>query len=70
VALHVPAVLQAQRPEFVLGKLAGLPAFELVSELRRALVHELAVEVCVLVHRVFLLLEGVRPRPRQREPGL
>ena len=50
VALDVPAVLQAQRPEVVVGQLAGEVALELVAELRGALVHELAVEFVVAVH--------------------
>ena len=36
--------------ELVVGQLAGEVALELVAELRRARVHELAVEVGVLVH--------------------
>ena len=51
VALHIPAVLQAQGAEVVLAQLARLPAGELVAELRCALVHELAIECGVLVHR-------------------
>ena len=52
VALHIPAVLQAQGAEVVLAQLARLPAGELVAELRCALVHELAIECGVLVHLV------------------
>ncbi|MCY1536751.1 hypothetical protein D9M68_722210 [compost metagenome] len=54
VALHVPAVLQAQGAELVLVQAALLPALELVSELGSALVNELAVEFCVLVHRAYV----------------
>ena len=50
VALHVPAVLQAQRAEFVVAELAREVALELVAELRRAPVHEVAVEIVVSVH--------------------
>jgi hypothetical protein len=50
MALNVPAVLQAQRPELFIRQLAGQIAFELVAELRRAGVHELSVEIGVLVH--------------------
>ena len=50
VALHVPAVLQAQRAEVVVGQLPAQVAFELVAVLRGALVDELAVELGVLVH--------------------
>ncbi len=44
VALHVPAVLQAQRPELVFPQLAGEVAGQLVAELRGALMNELAIE--------------------------
>jgi hypothetical protein len=50
MALHVPAVLQPQRAEVVIGQLPGEVALQLIAELRRALVHELAVEGGVLVH--------------------
>jgi hypothetical protein len=50
MALHVPAVLQAQRAEVVVGQLAGQVALELVAELGRAGADEPAIEVGVLVH--------------------
>ena len=50
MALHVPAVLQAQRAELLVGQFAVQMALQLVAELRRAGVYELAVEVGVLVH--------------------
>ncbi len=51
VALHIPAVLQAQRAELVVGQRAGDIALQLVAELRGAGADELAVEVGVGVHR-------------------
>ena len=50
VALHVPAVLQAQRAEVFVGQLALEVALQLVAVLRRALVDEVFVELGVLVH--------------------
>ena len=50
VALDVQAVLQAQRPELVLGQLAGEKAPGLVAKLGDALVDEALVEVVVAVH--------------------
>jgi 6,7-dimethyl-8-ribityllumazine synthase len=50
MALDVPAVLQPQRAEIVVSQLTSQIAGELVTELRSALVHELAVERGVLVH--------------------
>ena len=44
MTLHVPAVLQPQRSEFLITELAGLVAFELVAKLRGALVDELSVK--------------------------
>ena len=52
VALHVPAVLQAQRTKLVFGQLPGLPARELVTVLVGSGLDELAVEFGVLVHGV------------------
>ena len=51
IALDVPAVLQAQRQQLLVGQLAALPALELVAELLGAQGDELAVEIGVLVHR-------------------
>ena len=51
MALHIPAVLQAQGAEVVIGQLAGQVALQLVTELRGTGVHELAVESGVGVHR-------------------
>ncbi len=48
--LDVQAVLQAQRPELVVGQLAGEKAARLVAELGDALVDEALVEVVVAVH--------------------
>ena len=50
VLLDVEAVLQPQRPELVLGQLAGEEAPRLVAELRDALVDDALVEVVVAVH--------------------
>ena len=58
VALHVPAVLQAQGAKVVFGKLAALPAFQLVTELGSALLHEGGVEFCVLVHGAVVIVGG------------
>jgi len=58
VALHVPAVLQSQRAEVVVGQLAGQVALQLVAELRRASAHEAAVEIGVAVHGQQGLSEG------------
>ena len=55
VALHVPAVLQAQGEELLVAQFAALPALELVAELLGAQLDELAVEIGVSVHRVLLL---------------
>jgi hypothetical protein len=44
MALDVPAILQPQRAEVVFGQVAGEVAFQLVAELRGALVDELAVD--------------------------
>ena len=52
MALHVPAVLQAQRTELFFAELAGEVALQLIAKLRRACVHELAIEVGVGVHTV------------------
>ena len=52
VALHVPAVLQAQRAKLVFGQLPGLPARELVTVLVGSGLDELAIKICVLVHGV------------------
>ena len=65
VALHVPAVLQAQRAEVVVGQLAGEVALELVAELRRALMHEVAVEFVVSIHAETVVVAasaGASPR--------
>ncbi len=50
VALDVPAVLQPQRAQLVVGELAARVALELVPELPRAFADELAVEGGVAVH--------------------
>jgi hypothetical protein len=50
MALDVPAVLQAQRAEIVVGQLALQVAFQLVAELGSPLVDDLAVKGGVLVH--------------------
>jgi hypothetical protein len=63
VALDVPAVLQPQRPELVVGQLARLPALELVAVLGGAGAHELAVEFCVLVHGCCMAAHA-GPEPR------
>ena len=53
VALHIPAVLQAQRAKLVFRQRARLPAGELVAVLVGACFDELAIEVGVLVHIIF-----------------
>ncbi len=50
VALHVPAVLQAQCAELLVGQFAVQVAAQLVAKLRRTGAHELAVEFGVSVH--------------------
>ena len=50
-ALDIPAVLQPQRAELIIPELPGKIALQLVAILGRALLDELPVEVCVLVHR-------------------
>ena len=50
VALHVEAVLQSQRPEFVLGQFPGEVAARLVAELRHPLLDDAAVVGVVSVH--------------------
>ncbi len=55
VALDVPAVLQAQRTEFVVAQLAGEVALQLIAELCSTGVYKLAVEFGVLVHRCLLV---------------
>ena len=54
MALHIPAVLQAQRTEFVVAQGAGEIALQLVAELRGAGADELAVEVGIGVHKLFV----------------
>jgi len=50
VALHIPAVLQAQGAKLVFGQLTGLPAAKLVAELCGAGAHKGFVEFGVLIH--------------------
>ena len=50
VALDVPAVLQAQRQQLLIGQLAALPALQLVPKLLGAKFYKLTVKFCVLVH--------------------
>jgi hypothetical protein len=66
MALHVPAVLQAQRAELVVAELAGEVALELVAELRGALVDELAVEVGVGTSSVDHFQSGRHERGAQQ----
>ena len=56
VALDIPAVLQAQRLEFGVGKLARAVTLQLVAVLGRALFDELLIERGVLVHESVRLL--------------
>ena len=63
MALDVPAVLQAQRPEFIVAQGAGEIALQLVAELRRALANELLVEFGVDVH----VLDHPAPEFRTRD---
>ena len=64
--LDVQAVLQAQRPELVLGQLAGEKAPRLVAELGDALVDDALVEFVVAVHAPATLLmtspQDISPR--------
>ena len=53
MALDVEAVLQAQRPELVLGQLAGEEAARLVAELRDPFVHHPLIDLVVLIHALF-----------------
>ena len=50
VALQVEAVHQAQRPELVLGQLAGHAALDLASVLFDALTHDAEVDVVITIH--------------------
>ena len=50
VQLQIDAVHQPQRPELVLGDLAGQPALDLVAELGDAGIDEIVVEFVVAVH--------------------
>ncbi|GGC18994.1 hypothetical protein GCM10011572_45630 [Pseudoduganella buxea] len=50
MALHVQAVLQAQRQEFFLRQLAAEAALYLVAVLGDALAHDEMVVLIVLVH--------------------
>ena len=70
MALHVPAVLQAQRLEFVVGQFAIEVAAQLVAELRGAGAHELAVEFGVLVHgrRVEACSPGLKDAQSRNRP--
>ncbi len=52
MALHVQAVLQAQRQEFFLGQLVGQAAAHLVTELGYAFVDDALVVLVVLIHGV------------------
>ena len=51
VELEIESVPQPQRPELVLGQLAGEPALDLIFELRHAFAHESVVELVIAVHR-------------------
>ena len=50
MALHIPAILQAQRPKILIAEATSQVALELVAELLGALSHEVFVEFSVLVH--------------------
>jgi len=62
VALDVPAVLQPQRPEGLVGQAAVAVPLPLVAELGRALADELAVEIGILVHGAQSRKRGGRVR--------
>jgi hypothetical protein len=49
--LEVEAVHQPQRPELLLGQLAGEAALDLPPELGDPILHEGVIELVVLVHR-------------------
>ena len=53
IALHIPTVLQAQGLELVFTELTVQAAGELIAKLCSALFDETAVEVGVLVHKLF-----------------
>ena len=50
IALHIPAVLQAQGPEIVVRQRTGLVTGQLVAVLGRARLDKLTVKLGVLVH--------------------
>ncbi len=57
VLLQVQPVLQAQRPELVLGQLARQEPSRLIAELGHSAHHEGAVIMIVVVHCVSLMIE-------------
>src|SRR5882724_12147242 len=63
--LQIEAVLQAQRPELVLGQLAGETTRHLTAELFHALGNESGVKFVVAIHRPSNLRSG-RSRNRHR----
>jgi hypothetical protein len=52
MALNVKAILQAQRPKFIVAQFAFLPALELTAKLGDALVHEPLVYVGIAVQAI------------------
>ena len=62
VLLDVEPVLQTQRPELVLGQLAGKEAPRLVAELRDPVVDEALIVGIVAVHGGALYTAGYRRR--------
>ncbi|MNN24705.1 hypothetical protein D3C81_1381460 [compost metagenome] len=52
MALHVQAILQPQRQEFLFGQFVGKAAAHLVTELGNALLDDALVVLIVLIHGV------------------
>ena len=67
VKLEIDAVHQPERPELLLGDLAGEPALDLVAELGDAGADKLVVELIVTVHaRLSGVVSGGPPLPATR----
>jgi hypothetical protein len=53
--LHIKAVLQAQRPKVILGKLTSEETACLVTELLHALRHQALIYIVVSIHNYLFL---------------